>query len=161
MTDMNTEITEKPPYRPSLLRNWMSLTGLVVMIGSLFSFVLLFMLDAVQHFSNPYLGILTYIIAPGFLAFGLLLTLVGVLRERRKRGGTGGLLPVVQVDLSRPHDRRRMAIFLAGAVIFLLISAVGSYNTYNFTESVQFCGETCHTVMKPELVTFEHGPHAR
>jgi nitrate/TMAO reductase-like tetraheme cytochrome c subunit len=38
---------------------------------------------------------------------------------------------------------------------------VGSYNTYNFSESVQFCGETCHTVMKPELVTFEHGPHAR
>ena len=44
----------------------MSLTGLVVVIGSLFSFFLLFMLDAVAHFSNPYLGILTYIIAPGF-----------------------------------------------------------------------------------------------
>jgi hypothetical protein len=152
---MNTEITGKPPYRPSLLRNWMSLTGLVV-----FSFFLLFMLDAVSHFSNPYLGILTYIIAPGFLIFGLLLTLVGVLRERRKRGGAVGLLPVVQVDLSRPRDRRRMAAFLAGAVFFLFLSAVGSYNTYNFSESVQFCGETCHTVMKPELVTFEHGPHA-
>jgi nitrate/TMAO reductase-like tetraheme cytochrome c subunit len=158
---MNTEHIEETPHRPSLLRNWMSLTGLVVVIGSLFSFFLLFMLDAVAHFSNPYLGILTYVIAPGFLISGLLLTVVGMLRERRKRGGTGSLLPVVQVDLSRPRDRRRMAIFLTGAVIFLLISAVGSYNTYNFTESVQFCGETCHTVMKPELVTFEHGPHAR
>src|ERR1035441_1622257 len=58
----------------SLLRNWMSLSGLVVVIGSLFSFFLLFVLDAVAHFSNPYLGILTYIIAPGFLISGLLLT---------------------------------------------------------------------------------------
>ena len=74
---MNTEITGKPPNQPSLLRNWMSLTGLVVVIGSLFSFFLLFMLDAVAHFSNPYLGILTYIIAPGFLILGLLLTVVG------------------------------------------------------------------------------------
>ena len=91
LTDMNTEITGKPPYRPSLLRNWMSLTGLVVVIGSLFSFFLLFMLDAVSHFSNPYLGILTYIIAPGFLIFGLFLTVVGVLRERHKRGGAVGI----------------------------------------------------------------------
>src|SRR5208283_1107925 len=47
------------------------------------------------------------------------------------------------------------------SVFFLFLSAVGSYNTYNFSESVQFCGETCHTVMKPELVTYQHGPHAR
>ena len=78
------------------------------------------------------IGILTYVVAPGFLFLGLFLTVVGLLHERRKRGGTGGLLPVVQVDLSRPLDRRRMAIFLAGAVFFLFLSAVGSYNTYNF-----------------------------
>ena len=158
---MNTEITEKPLHRPSLLRNWISLTGLVVVIGSLFSFFLLFMLDATARYSDPYLGILTYVIAPGFLIFGLSLTVVGVLRERRKRGGAVGLFPVVQVDLSRPSDRRKMAIFLTGSVGFLFLSAVGSYHTYNFSESVQFCGETCHTVMKPELVTYQHGPHAR
>ena len=54
-----------------------------------------------------------------------------------------------------------MAIFLVGAVLFLLLSAVGSYNSYQFTESVQFCGETCHTVMKPELTAHALGPHAR
>ena len=48
-TDMSTEIMGKPPYQPSLLRNWMSLTGLVVVIGSLFSFFMLLMLDAVAH----------------------------------------------------------------------------------------------------------------
>ena len=44
---------------------------------------------------------------------------------------------------------------------FLLISALGSYQTYEYTESVQFCGQACHTVMKPEMTAYLHGPHAR
>jgi nitrate/TMAO reductase-like tetraheme cytochrome c subunit len=156
--------TEHPPSkatRPSLLRNWLSLTGLVIVIGSLFSFFLLFLLDTMAHFSNPYIGILTYIIAPGFLIFGLLLTVIGAWRERRKLGESVGLLPAMVVDLSRPRDRRLMGFFIAGSLIFLLLSAVGSYHTYHFTESTTFCGQTCHTVMKPELITYQHGPHAR
>ena len=158
---MTDQRTHGGPPQPSLLRNWMSLIGLVTVIGSLFSFFLLFVLDAVAHAANPYIGILTYFIAPAFLFFGLFLTVVGLVWERRKRGGTGPLMPKVQVDLSRPRDRRIMAIFLIGSLFFLFLSAVGSYNTYNFTESVTFCGQACHTVMKPELTTYLHGPHAR
>jgi nitrate/TMAO reductase-like tetraheme cytochrome c subunit len=158
---MNTEIIAKPPYRPSLLRNWMSLTGLVVVIGSLFSFFMLLMLDAVAHFSNPYISILTWMVTPGFLIGGMVLTLIGVLRARHRRAESATFAAAVQIDLSRPRDRRIMGAFLAGAVLFLFISAVGSYNTFEFSESVQFCGETCHGVMKPELTTHDHGPHAR
>jgi hypothetical protein len=42
-----------------------------------------------------------------------------------------------------------------------LLSALGSYETYHFTESVSFCGQACHTVMQPEYVTYQHGSHAR
>ena len=44
------------------------------------------MLDAVAHFSNPYISILTWMVAPAFLVFGLFLTLIGALRERRRAG---------------------------------------------------------------------------
>jgi nitrate/TMAO reductase-like tetraheme cytochrome c subunit len=159
---MNTESPMSRSGRPSLLRNWISLTGVVVVIGSLFSTLLLFIMDAMSRGSNPYIGILTYFVAPFFFVTGLILTVIGVLRERRKWGqASGSLLPRVVVDLSRPRDRRMMAFFLTGAVLFLLISAVGSYHTYHFTESVTFCGEACHTVMKPELVTHQQGSHAR
>lgn len=158
---MDAEQSTPKTARPSLLRNWLSLTGLVIVTGSMFSFVLLFFLDTLAHFSNPYVGILTYIIAPGFFFFGTLLTVVGALRERKKLGESAGLLPKMVVDLSRPRDRKRMAVFIACALMFLLLSAVGSYHTYHFTESVQFCGQACHTVMKPELVTYQHGSHAR
>jgi nitrate/TMAO reductase-like tetraheme cytochrome c subunit len=147
--------------QPSLLRNWLSLTGLVIVIGSLFSFFLLFLLDAMATFSNPYVGILTYIVAPGFTMMGLVLTIIGALRERRQLHGARGLLPMVVIDLTRPRDRRVLGFFIGGSLIFLLLSAMGSYHTYHFTESVQFCGQTCHTVMQPELVTYQHGPHAR
>ena len=50
---MNNENAGKPPHRPSLLQNWMSLAGLVIVIGGLFSFFLLFMLDAVGALFQP------------------------------------------------------------------------------------------------------------
>jgi hypothetical protein len=54
------------PIRPRapLLRNWLSLAGLVIALGSLFSFLLLFILDSATHLANPYIGILTYLVAP-------------------------------------------------------------------------------------------------
>jgi nitrate/TMAO reductase-like tetraheme cytochrome c subunit len=158
---MDTEKMEKSSRGPSVLQNWMSLIGLVVVIGSLFSFFLLCILDAVAQFSNPYLSILTWMVAPAFLVSGLFLTLVGALRERRRCKGSASLVAAMQIDLSRPRDRRILVGFVIGSLLFIMLSAIGSYNTFEFTESVQFCGQTCHTVMKPELTTHDHGPHAR
>lgn len=139
----------------------MSLTGLVVVVGSLFSFLLLFALDSLAHFANPYIGILTYFVAPFFLITGIVLAVLGALLRRRKIVKAGEAAPALLVDLGRPRDRHVLAVFLGGSAVFLLLSAMGSYHTYHFTESVQFCGQACHTVMKPELITYEHGPHAR
>ncbi len=158
---MNTENTGKPSRRPSLLQNWMSLTGLVVVIGGLFVFVLLFVLDALAHFSNPYISIFTWMVTPVVFVFGFILVLIGVVRSRHKRVGSSSMVSAVQIDLSRPRDRRIMVTFVVSSLVFILLAAVGSYNAFNFSESVQFCGETCHGVMKPELTTHDHGPHAR
>ena len=153
--------TPAPVRRSSVFRNWLSLTGLVVVVGSLFSFFLLLLLDALAHFANPYVGILTYLVAPGFLVIGLFLALLGAFLRHRQILKTSGPLPPLRIDLTRPRDRRLFGFFLAGSVLFLLISALGTYQTYHFTESVQFCGQACHGVMKPEYVTYRNGPHAR
>jgi len=147
--------------RPSVFRNWLSLTGSVVVIGSFFSFIFLLALDAMAHFSNPYVGILTYLVAPAFLALGVGMALVGAWNRRRQLTRDTGPLPTIRIDLTRPRDRRLFGFFLVGSVVFLLVAAVGSYQTYHFTESVQFCGQACHGVMQPEWVTYTHSPHAR
>lgn len=159
---MSAEPPSPQNQRPSLLRNWISLTGLVVVIGSIFSTLLLFVMDTMSHGANPYVGVLTYFVAPMFFITGSILTLLGMWREKRKLGhSTGGLLPRLVVDLSRSRDRRIMVFFVLGSVGFLLVAAIGSYNTYHFTESTTFCGKTCHQVMEPEMTAYQNGPHAR
>ena len=153
--------TAQTPRRSSVFRNWMSLSGFVVMIGSVFSFLLLLLLDAMAHFSNPYIGILTYLVAPMFTIIGLIMVAIGAFFRRRQIVRYAGPFPPLRIDLTRPRDRKVFGIFLAGGVLFLLISAIGSYQSYHYTESVQFCGQACHGVMKPELVTYLHSPHAR
>jgi nitrate/TMAO reductase-like tetraheme cytochrome c subunit len=127
----------------------------------LFSFALLFMLDAIAKFSNPYIGILTYFVVPAFLVSGLVLAVLGAWRERVKRKRGNLSVPRLQIDLASPRDRRMLLAFVAGSTLFLMLTAMGSYNAFHVTESVEFCGETCHTVMKPELTLHDLGPHAR
>ena len=45
--------------------------------------------------------------------------------------------------------------------VFLFVSAFGSYRAYEFTDSVTFCGQLCHAVMKPEFVAYQASAHAR
>ncbi len=163
---MNVEKTAQPESRQPhlrflLFRNWMSFAGLLVVMGSVFAFLLLFVLDSVAHFANPYVGVLTYLVAPVFMFLGLLLALLGALLRRRQLAKLNGSAPPLQIDLSRPRDRRMLGYFTAGGVVFLLFTSLETYHTYHFTESVQFCGRACHTVMNPELVTYQHSPHAR
>jgi nitrate/TMAO reductase-like tetraheme cytochrome c subunit/uncharacterized membrane protein len=160
MNDTQHQNADNTGKRPSLFRNWISLVGSMVAIGALFSFLLLFVLDAISKFSNPYVSILTYMGVPAFLIGGIVLAFFGAWRERSRRShGTGPTS--LQIDLNQPRDRRNLAAFVSGSIVFLLLTAIGSYNAFNFTESVTFCGETCHKVMKPELTTHDHGPHAR
>jgi nitrate/TMAO reductase-like tetraheme cytochrome c subunit len=145
----------------SVFRNWISLSGLVLSMSGLFSFFLLLLLDAMAKQSNPYVGILTYMVAPGFIVGGLVIFVFGGWWRRRKIILATGIKPALRVDFSLPRDRKTFAALLGCGIFFLFVSAIGSYQTYHFTESVQFCGQSCHQVMKPELVTYLHGPHSR
>ena len=163
MSDPAPPSSSAAPASNSVWRNWITIAGTVVAAGSLFAFLLLLTLDLTGRDSkNPYLGILTYLVAPGFLFLGLALVLGGAWHERRRRTRTPHApAPRMAIDLSRPRDRRILAWFVAGTMTFLLLTAVGSYQTFQYTESVQFCGEVCHTVMQPEFTTYQHGSHAR
>ena len=70
---------------PSLLHNWISLIGTVLASASFFAATCLIVLDFFRGFRNPYLGILTYLIAPVFLVAGLVLISAGALWERHRR----------------------------------------------------------------------------
>ncbi len=142
------------------LWNWISLAGGVTIAASIFAAGLLFQVDAFGKGSNPYVGVLTYLVAPVFTFLGLGLVVLGILLRRREIKLRGEPIPLV-IDLSRPRDRRILGYFIGGSALFLVVTAVGSYHSYHFTESTLFCGQACHTVMEPEMVTYQHSPHAR
>ena len=77
--------SQSPPNKASVFRNWISFIGMVVGLGALFAFLLLFVLDALSKFSNPYVSILTYMGVPAFLIGGIVLMFFGAWRERRRR----------------------------------------------------------------------------
>jgi hypothetical protein len=107
---MNETDPVRSGVRGSLLRNWLSLAGLVIAVGCLFSFLLLFILDSAAHLANPYIGILTYLVAPGFLITGLFLTLLGALWHRHQLKAAAPI-PALQINFARPRDRRTAGLW--------------------------------------------------
>lgn len=155
------EEKQTPPKMPSLFRNYVSFTGAAIVAASLFSIILLFFIEFMESADNPYLGIITYIFLPAIMVIGLAVILLGmILERRRRRRSPASLVAYPVLDLNDPRQRRNFLAFLCLAFIFTSMSAFGSYRAYEHTESVQFCGQTCHTVMKPELNAFRVAPHA-
>jgi nitrate/TMAO reductase-like tetraheme cytochrome c subunit len=158
---------DNTPARPHsfrrLFRNWVSWAGIVLATAALFAFLLLFAIDLFAGHRNPYVGILAYVVAPGFFLLGVALIAIGVLLEwRAERRALRVAAPLVlKIDLSRARDRKILAVFAIGSVAFLFLTALGSYQTYQYTESVQFCGRTCHSPMEPQFVASQQAAHAK
>ncbi|HEU4837095.1 MAG TPA: NapC/NirT family cytochrome c [Pyrinomonadaceae bacterium] len=147
----------------SLFRNYISLTGAAVALACLASILLLFLIDITGRRSSPYIGIFAWVLIPAILVGSLIVVGIGVIRERRRRRSLSPDEPATypSINLNNPHSRRVFLVFLAVAFLFVSVSAFGSYQAFEHTESVAFCGQTCHTVMKPEFVAFQNSPHAR
>ena len=156
-------MSDQPGPRPGMHRNWLSLAGMVLAGSSFFAFLLLMAFDLFSKRGHPYLGLLTYVVSPAFLLLGVVLIALGQWLQRRHERHThpGAAHMVLTIDLARPRDRKLLAGFVACTVAFLFVTALGSYETYHHTESVQFCGQACHVPMEPQFVTYQHSSHAR
>jgi len=147
----------------SLLKNYISLAGIVIAAVAFANILFLFLIDIFSAHPNPYIGVLAYMVMPGLLILGLTLVPLGMLHERnRRRRGAPTLIPrFPRIDLNDPSQRSKIAFTFAFGVIFVMLSAVGSYRAYEYTDSVQFCGQLCHSVMHPEFTAYQLSPHAR
>src|SRR3954466_15598765 len=67
-----------------LSRNLISEAGIGIAVVALANLGFLIYLDATRANSNPYMGILTWIIAPAILIVGFLIFFAGMLIERRR-----------------------------------------------------------------------------
>ena len=155
-------LRDHPPVSKGLIKNPVSLIGLALALVAFANIVFLVLIDILSSQPAPYLGVLAYMVAPAFLIVGLILIPIGIMVERRRRlRNVGAPFHFARLDLNNPAQRSTVAFVLSFVVAFTLISAVGSYKAYEFTDSIQFCGQLCHTVMHPEFTAYQASPHAR
>jgi nitrate/TMAO reductase-like tetraheme cytochrome c subunit len=145
------------PFFARVLKNRVSATGVALTTASALLFVALVVLEVAGVLENPYAGLVVFVMVPALFVAGLLLIPFGLWLERRAAGDRQG--PVV--DLGH-RATRRMGVFLAAAtVVNLVILSLASYGAVEYSESQSFCGQVCHTVMEPEFVAHQNGPHAK
>jgi nitrate/TMAO reductase-like tetraheme cytochrome c subunit len=158
-----TSVSSSDGRTPGLIKNMISLTGIAIALVAAANIAFLVFIDVMSAHPSPYLGIFAYMLMPAIMVLGLLLIPIGMLIERhhRRKAAPSAIPKFPRLDLNNPKQRRTIAAVLAFTVLFVVVSAAGSYRAYEFTDSVQFCGQLCHTVMNPEFTAYQQSPHAR
>jgi hypothetical protein len=151
------------PAKPivAVFRHPVSLFGMWLSAVSALLFLIFFFADLFSLFSNPYLGIVFFLVLPGIFVFGLLLMPLGVyLRRRRERLGR----PLAQwprIDLNEPWQRTVVFFVFVATAVNIVVLSLAAYRGIEYMDSVGFCGQVCHSVMHPEFTAYQNGPHAR
>lgn len=149
---------------PKSFYSWTTISGAVLASISLLLIVFTLIISFIfPSQGGNYLGLFTFIILPVFLIIGLVMIPVGTLRKmkRDKKMAVQREVKFPIVNLNDPAQRRVVFIFVTTTAIFLLLTALGSYEVFHYTESNEFCGTLCHKVMEPEYVTYHGSAHAR
>jgi mono/diheme cytochrome c family protein len=145
----------------SVLRNPLSALGVAVTTATAVLFIALFVAHAFGFLQNPYLGILVFIIIPAVFVVGLLMIPLGLWLERRREAAGAPARRWPTIDLNEA-TQARMAIFVvAMTFVNVIILSMAGVGAVEYSDSTAFCGQVCHTVMRPEFVAHEAAPHAR
>ncbi len=146
---------------PDSFYNPTTLVGAALAAVSFSLVLFLMVLEAFQKNPKPYMGIVAFVILPTFLLAGVGLMIFGILNERKRlaSGKKTRHLPVI--DLNDPAHRFSTIMISFGLILFLIFSAFGSYKVYEYTDSDEFCGTICHSVMSPEYTAYQYSPHAK
>jgi len=139
----------------------LSVFGMALATISAVFFLFVFLADMFGLHTNPYMGIVFFLIMPALFVLGLLLIPAGVVLERRR--AAKGLAPhqFLKMDLNIPRHRRVAVAVLSLTLVNLLIVSLAAVRGLEYLDSPQFCGQVCHTVMEPEFTAHRDGPHAR
>jgi len=162
--DADRSIIESSPVQDtrSLYRHPLAAVGGALIGAGVFAFVILLVVDLTSGKENPYRSLVTFIAAPAIITIGGLLFLIAVRIQVSRARRRGELVRFhLRVEPSDPRYMRSLWLFLGLLAIFFLLVGYSSFKAYEATDSVAFCGESCHTVMEPQAVTYDNSPHAR
>ena len=125
------------------------IAGAVLTTVSAVLFLVVFLADLFGLHTNPYVGVVFFLILPAGFVIGLVLFAIGNWPTTWPR-----------MDLNVPAQRTTAVIVLALTIANVVIVSMAAYRGVEYMDSVAFCGQVCHTPMQPEFVAHDTGPHA-
>lgn len=143
-----------------LCNNPLSILGSFLVAAALALLLMFGLFLLVSPRRNPYLDIVGFLILPGVLVAGLVIVPVGMALKQWLRRPVASGYPAL--DLNDPRTRTWLGAFLGFSLFVVMpVLLVTSYYGYGYTESTEFCGGVCHTVMEPQATAHANSPHAR
>ncbi len=143
--------------------SWPVFIGASIAVMSFIMIVILFLISLLFGDKDNYSGLFTFIILPAIMFLGLGIALIGIIFNIRRAKKTDIIedfkLPII--DFNNTRQRFIMFMVAIGLTVFVVLSAVGSYQAFHYTESNEFCGTICHSVMEPEWEAYHMSSHAR
>ena len=105
-------------------------------------FLVVFLADLFGLHTNPYIGILFFLVLPGIFVVSLPLIPLGawLARRREHAGLPGSQLHWPRLDLNDPVQRRGVFIFAVLTLANVVIVSLAAYRGVEYMDSVQFCG---------------------
>src|SRR2546423_120198 len=132
-----------------LIRSPVSVAGMVLTTISAAVFIVVLLADLFGWHTNPYIGILFFLILPAVFLLGLALIPLGAWLARRRH--LAGKAPLViswpSIDLNDPRQRTTAVLIFALTMVNIVIVSLAGYRGVEYMDSVAFCGQVCHTVM--------------
>lgn len=110
---------------------------------------------------NHYAAIVTFMIFPAGMVFGLFLIPLSFYMRRKRWFRNSLIASSMVIDFGKKVHRRAVIMFLVLSVVNIAIFGLVVYEAYHFTESDYFCGAVCHQVMAPEYIAYQRSPHAK
>ena len=148
----------------SLTRSPIGMFGTMLAGAAGFLMITLFTYDLIGESESPYLGIITYMVLPTIFFVGLVLIIIGIRRQTKRRleaqasGELRDEFPIIDLNDDKTRTWLLTAgAFGAGAAVLLATSTIKGVE---YVDSNAFCGTTCH-VMEPEWTAYQRSPHAR
>ncbi len=154
------------PETVNLYANPVSFVGFCLVGIGLLLILTFALFSGVVGSSNPYLDIIGFMILPGIFITGLAIVPLGMLLKliwlRRQAQTYQITYRLPHLDLNNRRTRGWIVAFLAFSFFVVLpVIAVTSYEGFHYTESTEFCGSACHSVMEPQGTAHANSPHAR
>jgi hypothetical protein len=139
-----------------------AIAGVLVTTASAVLFIALMIAMLAGLEANPYAGLVVFVAIPAAFVAGLVLIPIGIwLRHRQLRRHPDVVADWPVVDFRRVHVRRTVLLVTALTAVNIVIVLVAGYGSLHWMESPVFCGQVCHTPMRPQFTAWGNGPHAR